>query len=689
MNSNEKKLCELLPSIYRICDIKEQNGQLRELLAVIASQIDLLDENMAQLYDDMFIETCADWVIPYIGDLIGYRSLHDSPEISRQRAEVANTICYRRRKGTAAMLEQLARDVTGWNARVVEFFQLLAATQYMNHIRLDNKTTPDLRQWEMLEYINTPFNSVPHTVDVRRIESERGKFNIPNIGIFLWRLGSYSLKKSPACIKGDGRYFFSPLGNDAWLYTRPEREDEVTHLAERMNVPMPISRRILKEHLSDYYGTEKSILIKINDNDEEISIDKIEICDLSDIQGGEWAHKPSEGKVAVDPVLGRIAFCPTIIPENDNVKVTFHYGFSKDMGGGEYSRAATFEKIQDNKMGLLYVGTPSTQLIFPEDFLNIQAAMDDLENSGVIEIRNNARYEETLKKQLDTGVKIELRAADKKRPTIIMNGNLEISGNDHSELTLNGLLISGGAIHIPAILESGSEKSNKLNYLRIKHCTLVPGISLDGDALKHQEPSLIIESAGTVVEIEDSIVGGIRVAQGASIRITNSIVDSVSESNIAYSDLGGQEPGGEMVLKNCTIIGKVNTTKMVEVSNTIFASRRADINETWDAPVKVERLQEGCVRFSYLPLNSKVPRRYYCHEESEGIYPIFSSKKYGDPGYCQLSLRCPINIRRGADDDAEMGAFHDLYQPQREINLRVRLGEYLRFGMEAGIFYFS
>ena len=34
-----------------------------------------------------------------------------------------------------------------------------------------------------------------------------------------------------------------------------------------------------------------------------------------------------------------------------------------------------------------------------------------------------------------------------------------------------------------------------------------------------------------------------------------------------------------------------------------------------------------------------------------------------------------------------MGAFHYLFQPQRETNLRVRLDEYLRFGLEAGIFY--
>jgi hypothetical protein len=44
-------------------------------------------------------------------------------------------------------------------------------------------------------------------------------------------------------------------------------------------------------------------------------------------------------------------------------------------------------------------------------------------------------------------------------------------------------------------------------------------------------------------------------------------------------------------------------------------------------------------------------------------------------------------IRTGASDESEMGATHELYQPQRETNLRVRLDEYLRYGLEAGFFY--
>jgi hypothetical protein len=151
------KLYDLLPAIHRIRDI-EQGEPLRQLLQVITEQVGILEEDLDQLYDNLFIETCAPWVLPYIGDLIGYRSLHPiGPDQLTPRAEVANTMGYRRWKGTAAVLEQLARDVTGWNARVVEFFQLLGWTQFMNHLRPMNYYAPDLREWEPLERLGSAF----------------------------------------------------------------------------------------------------------------------------------------------------------------------------------------------------------------------------------------------------------------------------------------------------------------------------------------------------------------------------------------------------------------------------------------------------------------------------------------------------------------------------------------------------
>jgi hypothetical protein len=69
------------------------------------------------------------------------------------------------------------------------------------------------------------------------------------------------------------------------------------------------------------------------------------------------------------------------------------------------------------------------------------------------------------------------------------------------------------------------------------------------------------------------------------------------------------------------------------------------------------------------------------------LTPTFTSVRYGDPGYAQLSLTCAEEIRTGAEDGAEMGMFNHLKQPLREANLRASLEEYLRFGLAAGIFY--
>ena len=122
----KERLYELLPSIYRQRDIESGDKILESLLSVLAKQVEILEDDIEKLYDNWFIETCDEWVVPYIGDLLGIKGLLASNKSSLgQRALVANTISYRRRKGTAAVLEQMAYDVVGRSAKVVEFFQLL------------------------------------------------------------------------------------------------------------------------------------------------------------------------------------------------------------------------------------------------------------------------------------------------------------------------------------------------------------------------------------------------------------------------------------------------------------------------------------------------------------------------------------------------------------------------------------
>lgn len=739
MSFNAEKLYNLLPAIYRIRDT-EQGEPLKALLSVISEQIEVLEEDLAQLYDNQFIETCAEWVVPYIGDLIGYRTLHGvAPQISSPRAEVANTIGYRRRKGTAAMLEQLARDVTGWDANVVEFFQLLATTQYMNHLRPSNYYAPNLRNWKPLEPwsnspfdslahtqgINSPFDSLAHTVDVRRIASERGRYNIPNVGIFLWRLQSYFVTHSTACAisEAEGRYTFNSLGINAPLFNRPQPETEITQMAEEINVSKPLGRRDLYEELEArrqalvdvveplkvYFADEHQVFqVFLDDQSNPVPPEEILICDLTDWQrpptSKQYKPKPTPKninpqeqtrtiQVAVDPILGRIVFPDDNTPKK--VEVSYAYGFSSDMGGGPYDRSESVSQVLRRfrkvtwQMGVTQ-NAPDNDNLLVKTLAEAVTAWNQQQSGtvGVICIMDSRTYRtaDLSTIQIPAGSQLLIVAADwstekdrtgssgqkqhilgqlepkSLRPYLL--GNLSVQGtpapsssddSDAGQLVLNGLLIKG----VLTVLDGN------LGSLEIAHCTLVP-LGHNGLTVEPSNPQLS-------VSINHSICGFINLADTVpKLLIADSIVNS---------DEGGAiwAPDTATILKTSTIMHS-STVRSIEASNSIFT-----------AQVIAKQRQIGCMRFSYLPLNSQVPRRYRCQPETKGdvtgIFRQFTSLDFAHPAYCQLSQRCPMDIRQGADDEAEMGAFHDLYQPQRETNLRVRLDEYLRFGLEAGIFY--
>ena len=126
-----EKLWQLLPAIYRAEDSEsfDRNGPLREMVNRIGAQAAILRRSIDRLWEDQYIETCDDWVIPYIGDLLA-TNLVASLDARGQRVDVAKTIYYRRRKGTVAVLEEIATDITGWDARVVEFFRRLGRTRH-------------------------------------------------------------------------------------------------------------------------------------------------------------------------------------------------------------------------------------------------------------------------------------------------------------------------------------------------------------------------------------------------------------------------------------------------------------------------------------------------------------------------------------------------------------------------------
>jgi hypothetical protein len=691
---------------------KAARGPLESLLLLIGEQISAISEDLEQLYDDQFIETCAQWVIPYIGDLIGYRSVQGiAPTIDNPRAEVAQTISLRRRKGTILVIEQLARDATGWGAHAVEFFRLLGDTQYMNHVRPENRYAPDLRRWESGLYVDSGFDLTSHRVDVRRIGPGRGRYNIQNIGVFLWTLDAYHVTAAPpsaAATNGPAQrcYRFSSLGNDAPLFHRAVYQGEqITAPAGPANIPDRLRRRFLCEDLAKgvsavCYGPGKSLFLMLNG--KPVNPYQIEIANLSGADGS-WVNLPpanSPYAAVVDPELGRIALPPAAgaVPA---LRVSYHYGFAADLGGGEYARSDSF-----------LVDTPASVLPYPDTaaaprYTTLPAALayavGELSQHGSVALEitgsDTLVLTSALTADLPAGTTLELRAADGVRPTLLLADELAITGDADSTFALNGCVVAAGAdmtpgnpspsalVRLPASRPDGSV--SRLATLRPRHCTLVPGWSLapDGSPVHADAPALVVEPAGVQVIAERSILGALRTQSLATANLTDSIVDATGRTSVAYAALDGAAGGGALTLNGCTVVGKVHTTLLTLASDSIFWAARG-AGDGWASGLVVDRKQEGCARFSFLPYEAVTPRRFECVEQAPASpQPLFHSERYGNPAYLKLLAGTSDLIRRGGDDAGEMGAFHLVLAPQRESDLKTRIDEYLPVGLEYGLIY--
>lgn len=719
MNSDTKEhLYNLLPVLYHLRD-HAQGEPLRALFGVLEQEWQALQNDISGLYDNWFIETCADWVIPYIGDLVGNRPLYEIEQL--RRTDVAKTIYYRRRKGTLAMLEELARDVTGWGVHAVEFFQLLGWTQHLNHLRYElaengngrfpttvNRVgTVNLRSGDFIDRLHGPFDRASHTVDVRPIGRTQGWHNINNVGFFVWRLRHYPLVdlRPRQSLSHPYGYHFSSLGNPSPIFNNPLREAEATGLAGETHIPGPIRPYAFYTDLqqyaaqfaalppterpnsSNYYGPDHSF--SILKNGQPIMPLDVMCKDLK-----AW-ERPPAGKVAVDVRLGRMTFA--LGEEPQEVQVATTYGFSSDMGGGPYDRRDSL--IDPNDVALYIPVAKGTAVE------TLQAAVQEWTVQGqprcLIEITDNGIYGGNLDITLPADGWLAIQAANGRRPNVRLVGVSSLAADEGGEILLSGLLIEGAF-----------ELNGRL-HLTLHHCTLVPGRSLTeaGNPAFPDRDSLVVgtETADLAVTIYHSIVGSLRLPTNVQgLAAYDSLIHAPEVAGepraaIAADDLLAN-PGPPTILERTTVFGEVYVKELTLASEVIFNQR-----------VQAQRRQVGCVRFSYVPPGSRVPRRYRCQPDLAlwqraqalgldstdalppaevdqilvRVKPEYTSERYGDPAYAQLSLTCPAEITTGAADGAEMGVFCSLKQPQREANLRIRLDEYLPFGLTAGLIYIT
>ena len=750
------RLYDLLPAVYRRRDA-ERGDPLRALLRVMEHELEGVEADIEGLYEDLFVETCAEWAVPYLGDLLRVRNLQPiEGGVFSQRAYVANTLGYRRRKGTAPVIEQLARDVSGWTARVVEMFERLGTTQHLDHVRLHNLRTPDLRRATQLELLGGPFEDANHTAEVRRIVPERGRYNIPNIAVHLWRLQPYSMTRASARAAtepADERYFFNPLGIDTPLFNRPRTEDTITHLAEEINVPGRLRNRPLYAELEAlrqaraegspdpalaYFDVEQPVFeVFVDGAADAIPVEEVLICHLDTLASGDWRLPPAAKTytrpdgvavampitVAVDPVLGRLAFPAGVVP--NRVEVSWAYGFPGDVGAGPYDRRASVEAELDRD--------PSWQIGVRR---NPDAALDEVATLqeaivawnarpagtfGVITLLDNDTYlAPGITATIPEGSRLMIVAADwpvtfdpvsaaperppgrlhpvGRRPHVL--GDLRFDGLEPApdglpgEVVLDGLLVEG-AVQVAA---------GHLGRLDLRHCTLI-----------RANGALVASTAGAQlndrlrVTVEHSVLG--------SILLGRPVPELVVRDSLIDADAGDLDDGNGIIAREARVeiarstVAGATQVRRIEAENSIFGGRLTAL-----------RRQEGCVRFCWLPFTvppagveaSRTPRRYRCQPDlalsraeeiliEDGanpaqiaaerrrilarLRPSFTSRDDGHPALGQLRRTTPIEIRTGAENGSEMGVWSHLAQPQRETNLRAALEDTLRVGLEAGLFF--
>lgn len=729
-----EKLWETIPAIYRHEDgIADEPGVLRAIVQVIAQQAAILRRSQDHLWNDQFIELCDEWAVPYIGDLVATRLLSALNKRGR-RIDVAKTIYYRRRKGTPRILEELIADISGWEGKLVEQFQKLARARHgldPHPVPLGGRysgTLPggwaDIRNQRISELAGGAFEEYFHTPDMRRNKGLDGRYAIPKIAFYLYRLRVFQATGITPFSLGDGlRFTFDPSGRDIPLFSKSLRSFDADwdwedwHSAFEWELPAPIPCRLLA-HAEYSFGEEiiQSLVtggLSIPAADElrqlsglrfknEVTMTNIldtftnkaeilnpvnfmpllalalvadcgkrvllpdagtiltNIKETSSIIVGfespastivntefitaanllSWSVASAKDLV-IDAENGRFMFISTAV-HRERPQVAYSYGFSAPTGAGNYDRPSLKEALTVLRGG---------GAITAANLNGSPVQIDDNKTYGPV--ADNLNIKEFI-----------FQADNKMRPYLRLEADWVLSSgaNINSTLTLDGLWIgTAGDVNAAVILKGNYE------CVTIRNCTLDPGGSKNAKNENLFPLMLVVDGFVETLCIASSILGPVKLTAAGNIEdicITDSILQSVG-APVKALEIGK----GKTSISRSTIFGQVDVHRL-EATEVIIT----DITNVTDT-------QNGCFRFSAAPVMSRLPRPYESFLFTEDTNHWFTSRRFGDPGFAQLSSTAPEGVLSGAENGSETGAFSALLNPIKMDGLRAKVDEYMPFGL--------
>jgi hypothetical protein len=533
-----ERLWQVLPAVYRTADTDSLTvpGPLRELINRIGAQMAVARRSIDRLWADQSIETCDNWVVPYIGDLLS-TNLIINLDPAAQRLDVANTIHYRRRKGTVELLEELAGDITGWTPHVVEGFRRLARTRH----GLDPAIGPaafgsarpaevtkllqaegltglltggpaggyaDLRSSHGAALANTAFDESFHTADFRAGQGALGHFGIPKLLVFLWRLTSFEVTATPVEVadctsSSTSQYVFDPTGREIPLFlpqpTVPDYFSETWTQAREWQVPGPLTTSLDRA----IRGTGTPPSRPYPHTGVPYSLGGAQLASI-------W---PEIGRFAADG------------PPPESFTVYYHYGFPSRVGAGPYDRELLGEPPSQAGDDTPVSGGGS-----------LKSALTGIGATGTVTVSDSLTYT-TLASVGSTEpvVSVLVRAGQQARPVLrpaAAAGPWVFTGGG-GQLVLDGLTLTGGDIVLGGAFDT----------VRITACTIDPGTAADGspplaaaaDGVTLAPCRIFIEAEISRLLIDHCILGPVRTRCGGSVVDTLMITDSIVQGLPATS----------------------------------------------------------------------------------------------------------------------------------------------------------
>lgn len=716
-----------LPVFLRLRDA-EAGGALQAFARVVAEAFWIIGRDIARLERNAFIETCDDWVVPYLAELLGIPAPvfpGQGPSMARAlapRLAVANAIARRRRKGTAGALQGLGRDLLGRPSLAVEFRRTTLVLPSARSPGIVPPRLPGLRDRDKLDRLGGVFDSTARLFDPRPagpLGTGRGRSNA-SAGVFVWQAAVDRVDRGqprpvqaihPQRERCDDRdedrspflriATFHPLGIETRLVTRPLPIVDPTGAASELEFPTPIRREALADPTRRplLYGPGRSLTVWREGPaapGEEPPIEPVAARDIvvADLKRERPELQPSQ--VAVDPIHGLLA--RRVVPGQPAaaLRVSFHQARLAALGGGDIDRPARpipagaahvyVRKVDD--------ADPDQEALPPGTTFarSIAQAVAGLLQPGpggpppshaVIEVMDDSTYHERWRFTLPAGMTLELRAGPGRRPTVALRGDRRsrIASSGGATLFIDGLTIARNALRL----------IGPFARVVLRDSTLVPGRTLrrDGRPAEPGTTSLVLKRFEGMVSVVRSIVGRVLVigpnrhAEPPLFCLSRSILDAGRGPDACEAISGRSCAAAYLALRadQSTIVGRVEVHQIDQASDCLF-----------DGEVVAARRQIGLMRFCHSTPGATgrfaTPRRFQCQPDlalAQGRpapVPRFAATRFGRPRYLQPAPDSDSALLRGAADGGELGAYHDLYLTAKLENLHRQLDEFTPVGLD-------